>query len=218
VSVAKLGQTVAQAVFILLGLALVLPRLTGISPWAAWLAGAAAAVLVGVALAWLLDRGLWATLEDVARRLGLGRRLPARWAGPGRDLDAALRRLGRWRLVGSLACFVGGWAVGAAEIYLIMTWLAAPVDWATALALETGSVLIDGILFFVPGKIGTQEGGKVVLFAALGLDPARGFTVGVVRRIRELTYAGLGLAALGVFALQRPPSVHPALLHQSEPS
>ena len=56
---------------------------------------------------------------------------------------------------------------------------------------------MDGILFFVPGKIGTQEAGKVLLFAALGLDPARGLTVGVVRRIRELTYAVLGLLALG---------------------
>ena len=62
--------------------------------------------------------------------------------------------------------------------------------------METGSVLIDGILFFVPAKVGTQEGGKVFLFSALGLDPARGLTVGVVRRIRELVYAGLGLAAL----------------------
>jgi len=44
--------------------------------------------------------------------------------------------------------------------------------------------------------VGTQEGGKVVLFAALGLSPARGLTVGVVRRIRELVYASLGLAAL----------------------
>ena len=35
------------------------------------------------------------------------------------------------------------------------------------------------------------------LFALLGLDLARGLTVGVVRRIRELTYAGFGLAVLG---------------------
>ena len=79
---------------------------------------------------------------------------------------------------------------------MILAWVGGPVDWQTALALEIGSVLIDGILFFVPAKVGTQEGGKVLLFAMLGLDPARGLTVGVVRRIRELTYAGLGLAVL----------------------
>jgi hypothetical protein len=67
--------------------------------------------------------------------------------------------------------------------------------------------------------VGTQEGGKVLLFAVLGLDPARGLTVGVVRRIRELTYAGLGLAALGALAVRRAPRVpHPALIQRSEPS
>ena len=62
------------------------------------------------------------------------------------------------------------------------------------------------MLFFVPAKVGTQEGGKVVLFAALGLNPARGLTVGVVRRIRELVYAGLGLVALGWLSARTGPS------------
>ena len=205
VSVAKLGQTVAQVVFIVVGLALVLPRLAGTPPWVAWLGGGSAAALVSMAFLWLLGRGLWATLAGVARRLGFRGVLPPGWTAPGRDLDAALARLGGGRLLASLACFLGGWAVGAAEIYVILVWLGGAVDWQTALAVETGSVLIDGILFFVPGKIGTQEGGKVALFAALGLSPARGFTVGVVRRIRELTYAGLGLAALGWLTAGRVP-------------
>ena len=52
----------------------------------------------------------------------------------------------------SLACFVLGWTVGAAEVDLILRWAAAPVDWQTALALGTGGVLIDGMLFYVPAK------------------------------------------------------------------
>lgn len=55
----------------------------------------------------------------------------------------------------------------------------------------------------MPAKIGTPEGGKVVLFAAFVLDPARGFTVGIVRRTRELTDAGLDLAALGWLTARR---------------
>jgi glycosyltransferase 2 family protein len=216
VSAAKIGQTVAQVVFVLLGCALVLPRLLGTPTWAAAAAGVGAAALATLTFGWLLRRGLWATLDDVTGRLGLRGRVPATWGTHGRDLDQALRRLGGWRLSASLACFVGGWAVGAAEIYLILAWLGDGVDWATALAIETGSVIIDGILFFVPGKVGTQEGGKVVLFAGLGLDPARGLTVGVVRRIRELTYAGLGLAALGLLTARRDPRVHSALIHSSE--
>ena len=58
--------------------------------------------------------------------------------------------------------------------------------------------------FFVPAKVGTQEGSKVIVFAALGLNSARGLTVGIVRRIPERTYAGLGLIALGCLCT-RPP-------------
>jgi hypothetical protein len=218
VSVAKLGQTVGQAVFVLLGLALVLPHLADVSHGAAWLAAGGAVMLVSSSLAWLLGRGLWTTVEGLAGRVGLGSRVPAGWAGPGRDLDAALSRLGHSRLYASLACFVAAWAVGAGEIYLILALIGAPVPWQTALALEVGSVIIDGVLFFVPAKVGTQEGGKVVLFAVLGLNPARGLTVGVVRRIRELTYAGLGLVALGALTARGGPRIHPALIHRSEPS
>jgi hypothetical protein len=197
VSVAKLGQTAAQAMFICLGLALVLPRYTPLSPWIGWPLGGAVAAFAAIALVWLVGRGLWTTLGGVARRLALVRFLPGAWTDPGRELDLALGRLGGARVVAVLACFLGGWAVGAVEIYVILAWVGGAVDWRTALALETGSALIDGILFFVPAKVGTQEGGKVLLFAILGLDPARGLTVGVIRRVRELAYAGLGLAVLG---------------------
>jgi hypothetical protein len=218
VSVAKLGQTVAQAIFICLGLGLVLPRLAGVTEVMAGLAGGGVALLIALGFAWFLGRGVWASLAALAGGLGLGGRLPARWHGPGRALDAALGRLGAGRAVASLGAFVAGWAVGAAEIYVILAWLGGPAGWETALAVEIGSVLIDGILFFVPAKIGTQEGGKVVLFAVLGLDPARGLTVGVVRRVRELAYAGLGLAALAVLTARRKPAAPSALLHHTEPS
>src|SRR5262249_32496523 len=193
----KLGQTAAQLSFVCLGLAVVLPRFTHLSPWVGGLAGIGVAVLAGSALVWLVSRGFWAALGGVARRLALARFLPGAWSDPGRQMDLALGRLGGARVVAVLGCFLGGWAVGALEIYVILAWLGGPVDCRRALALEIGSVFIDGTLFFIPAKVGTQEGGKVLLFAMLGLDPARGLTVGVVRRIRELTYAGLGLAVLG---------------------
>ena len=204
VSVAKIGQSVAQAVFILLGLAIVLPGLAVARDWLGWTGAILAAILAATAaighwaaFVWAVGRGFWTMTRGALRRARLSWLLPASWAGPGRNLDAALARLGPWRATASLGCFLGGWAVGAGEIYLILHWVGGAVDWHTALALETGSVLIDGILFFVPAKLGTQEGGKVVLFALLGLNPARGLTVGIVRRIRELAYAGLGLVALG---------------------
>jgi lysylphosphatidylglycerol synthase-like protein len=222
VSAAKVGQSLAQAAFILLGIALGLP---GLAAEHGWLGGRPAVAIASVAAAaaivtWAgfvraVGHGFWTALAGGLGRIRLGWLLPESWGAPGRDLDAMLARVGAWRASAALGCFVAGWAVGALEIYLILHWVGHPVSWRTALALEVGSVLIDGILFFIPAKIGTQEGGKVVLFAALGLTPARGLTVGVVRRIRELTYAGLGLAALG-WMTARPNAV-PAGLDPASP-
>jgi hypothetical protein len=39
-----------------------------------------------------IDRGLWTAAGDVLRRLRLDGFLRPSWAGPGRDLDAALAR------------------------------------------------------------------------------------------------------------------------------
>jgi lysylphosphatidylglycerol synthase-like protein len=222
VSAAKVGQSLGQAVFILLAIALVLPGLAAERGWLGWpsamaiaVAAALVAVAPGVAFVRAVDHGFWTMIQGGLGRVRLGWLLPGAWGAPGRDLDATLARIGPWRASAALACFVAGWAVGALEIYLILHWVGHTVSWRTALALEVGSVLIDGILFFIPAKIGTQEGGKVVLFAALGLTPARGLTVGVVRRIRELTYAGLGLAALG-WMTARPNAV-PAGLDPASP-
>ena len=204
VSAAKVGQSLAQAVFILLGIAIVFPGLAAGRGWVGWrtaivIASGAGAMAVApwAGFVWAVDRGFWTAIQGALGRMRLSWLLPESWGGPGRDLDATLGRVGAWRASVAFGCFVAAWAVGALEIYLILRAVGDAVDWQTALAVETGSVLIDGILFFVPAKVGTQEGGKVVLFAALGLNPARGLTVGVVRRIRELAYAGLGLAALG---------------------
>ena len=210
VSVAKAGQSVAQAVFILLGLAVVVPRLSVLGSWPGWVWGAvtvtaaAAAVLIGAVFVRTVGRGFFATARGALGRVRLAGFLPASWSAAGRELDATLGRLGAWRVAASLGCFVLGWVVGAAEIYLILSWVGDPVSWRTAVALETGSVLLDGMLFFVPAKVGTQEGGKVALFAVLGLSPARGLTVGVARRIRELVYAGLGLIALAALTVRTP--------------
>jgi hypothetical protein len=101
--------------------------------------------------------------------------------------------------------FLLGWALGAVEIALMLWLLGVDVTVTRALTIEALSVGLDGLLFFVPAKLGTQEGGKVLIFTALGLDPGLGLTVGVLRRIRELAWAFAGLAIIGRAGLVRDP-------------
>lgn len=97
------------------------------------------------------------------------------------------------RLLGSIAFFMGGYTWGAAEVWLICRFLGLPLSVETALSIEFLSNLVDALAFWVPAKVGTQEGGKAAIFKGLGLSPSLGFTVGLIRHVRELCWAGLGL-------------------------
>jgi uncharacterized protein (TIRG00374 family) len=101
----------------------------------------------------------------------------------------------------SISTFVLAWSVGIFECAIILALFGVHVGWTAIVAIEALSVLIETALFFVPGKIGTQEGGKYFIFLSLGLDPATGFSFGLTRRIRELFWAFTGLVVLAV--LQR---------------
>jgi hypothetical protein len=150
-------------------------------------------------------------LTTVARILDRVRvRLPASVIGRMQELDAQITRVYAHpsRFVLSAAAFGMGWALGTLEVYLILHFLGVPeTSWRLALTIEVLSVAIDGALFFVPGKIGTQEGGKVLIFSLLGLPPAKGLALGLIRRARDLTWSALGLVILSRYQLRRTASL-----------
>lgn len=63
--------------------------------------------------------------------------------------------------------------------------------------LIEASVKVIGIaFFFVPLQMGTAEGTYAVVFDVIGLPAAAGFALAVVRRVRSLVVASIGLALL----------------------
>ncbi|MBI3565006.1 MAG: flippase-like domain-containing protein [Elusimicrobia bacterium] len=108
------------------------------------------------------------------------------------------------RLCASIAMFMLGYAWGAAEVWIICRFLGLPIGVETAFSIEFLSNLVDSLAFWVPAKLGTQEGGKTAIFAGLGLPPELGFTLGLVRHVRELTWAGAGLALYARHQRLRP--------------
>lgn len=212
VAVAKLSQTIGQIAFIIVGLAVSLHDTPLPSTIRLGLMGglAACSALAG-ALVLVQRRGMFAPLLRLAQRWG--------WQGHAPELTRRLRHLdaeiaqfhrnahGAFFL--SAASFFVGWALGALEIYLILWFLGVPITVHRALTIEVLSVAIDGMLFFVPAKVGTQEGGKVLIFTILGLDPGKGLALGMLRRIRELTWALIGLFILSRQHLRSRPIVQP---------
>ncbi len=212
VAIAKLSQTLGQIGFVIIGLAFVLDD----TPLpAAVRHGLIAGLLLFSALTLFLivaqRRGMFAPLLRAAQRLGLGHRA-SELSRRLQHLDQEIARFhgnGSHAFLLSSLSFGAGWALGVLEMYLILWFLGVPVTVHRALTVEVLSVAIDGMLFFIPAKVGTQEGGKVLIFTVLGLDAGKGLAVGILRRIRELSWATVGMLILSRQQLAPRPVLEP---------
>lgn len=183
VVIAKATQTLAQAFFITGGLVFVAQAWGFTGRWLP----AAGVVLLVAALA-------------VSRSRGRSARVEALWRWIARAGIVDFVRNYPERIAASTLLFALAYAWGTFEAYWICRFLGHPVSPFTAFTLEALSITIDGLLFVVPAKLGTQEGGKVIAFVALGLPGSLGFAFGVVRHVRELIWAALGIVLYGVAA------------------
>ena len=117
------------------------------------------------------------------------------------DLDRALATLyrsGRRRLAASAVVHALAWASGGLEIYIVLRLLGTEVPLLTALIIESFASGVKFASFMVPASLGALEGGYVAFFEAFGLTATGGLAFVLVRRLREMTWAGVGFLALGV--------------------
>ena len=207
VIVAKTTITIAQALFLLLGLLVAWPLLPAESPllrgmqWLLVLEIVAVGGFVLVQMVGVLGGG-----GRILERLGvLGSGGGAHALG---RVDQGLSRFYREeprRLLLSTACHFLGWALSAAEAYVILYLLGLPVSITTAVIIEAFGAGIRFVSFMVPAHLGALEGGQVATFAALGLGAPAGLTFSLVRRVREAAWTGAGLLVLAAVRPALPP-------------
>ena len=122
-----------------------------------------------------------------------------------RALDRAINDFyarDRRALVFSIGMFFIGWLTESLEVYVMLYCIGPPTDVPTAIAIGALAVVIKGGAFFIPGSIGAQEGGYLLLLMAYGYSNLAGITFAILRRVRELVWIVIGLiclAALGGF-------------------
>ena len=111
--------------------------------------------------------------------------------------DRALRAVYlRRRDVG--ACFawqLAGWMLGAGEIWLALYFLGQQRGILDAVVIEALIQAISSAAFVVPGALGVQEGGFVLIGAALGIDAATALALATARRLRDVIIFFPGLFA-----------------------
>ncbi|MEE3338974.1 MAG: lysylphosphatidylglycerol synthase domain-containing protein, partial [Candidatus Latescibacterota bacterium] len=85
-----------------------------------------------------------------------------------------------------------GWMLGVCETFVILESLNTGVGFDIAFLITSLAVVINSLFFFMPSNIGVLEGGQVFLFLTLGLDPATGLSLGIIKRMRKIFWIGLG--------------------------
>jgi putative membrane protein len=145
----------------------------------------------------LQRRGFFSKLTRLAMRFSGGRDW-SRWVSKAEAMDRAVEHIYArpGPVATSFALSLVGWFVGTGEVYLAVRMLGHPVSWADALLLESLGQAIRGAAFAIPGALGVQEGGYLLLAPLAGLPADVGLALSLAKRARELLLGIPGLLYL----------------------
>jgi putative membrane protein len=179
------ASLVSQVAFTLLGLALLLARGTGGDVAGDVVMGLVATVPLFTVLVVVQRAGFFALLARLFRLL-FGDRFDA-LVGGAAPLDRAVRRLYRRRAALAWCFFwqLAGWVAGAGEVWLALFYLGHPVSIADAVIVEAMIQALSSGAFVVPGALGIQEGGFLVMGSVIGLSPELALALALARRARD---------------------------------
>ncbi|HEU5408175.1 MAG TPA: hypothetical protein VFU48_10440, partial [Nitrospira sp.] len=91
------------------------------------------------------------------------------------------------------------------EVFGIIYLLGGSVSVLSALSIGALAVFIKGGSFFIPGSLGAQDAGNLLLLQAFGYSDVTGITFALLRRFRELVWIGIGLLCLATVGKGRIP-------------
>ena len=197
ITVSTTLQAVAQIVFAVFGIALFSAYAANGAPRDLGVAALIATAVLGalIALFYVAQRrGLFGRALRLASKV-FGKRDWSSLATRADAIDTAVKSLydQRSRVAASFALSLAGWLVGTAEVWLALRFLGHPVGWIDALLLESIGQAIRGAAFAIPGSLGVQEGGYLLLAPLVGLPPEAALALSLAKRAREIL---LGLPGL----------------------
>lgn len=188
------AEMAAQLVFTLFGVAVLLAgsHAGAALPIAATAVGATAAIAAAFFAAQRL--GLVRVAERLVARLKRG----GGWdeLGDLSGLEEAVLALYRdpRRLLVSGGWHLASWLAGIAETWMALHVLHLDAGLRAATVIETLGQAVRALGFLVPGALGVQEGGYLVICALFGIAGPQALALSLIRRVRELALGLPGLA------------------------
>jgi Lysylphosphatidylglycerol synthase TM region len=116
-----------------------------------------------------------------------------------RDVETRIYAVPQWPL--SRIAHVAAWEVtfhiaAVAEVWVVLATLVPTVTLAEAFLLESAGRFVAVAFKFVPYRLGIDEVGSGAVASVLGLSPATGVTLALVRRFRIIILNAIGLIPL----------------------
>ena len=194
---AKTVMTLAQVLFILVGIGLMFWVL-GENEYHLVAALVSVGVLgFGVLLLVLAQRyGMATGLLTLLRKAHLHIRFLETREAQLLELDRTIQNFYTYRrrtFLLATGTFFLGWMTESLEVYAILYFLGGNVGILPSISIAALAVLIKGGTFFIPGSLGAQEGGYLLLLVGFGYDEVTGITFALIRRLREVVWIVLGL-------------------------
>src|ERR1700678_495278 len=211
ITVSTTLQTFAQIGFAMLGVALLGAHASHVSEHVLRTSALAASAFLGLQVAGFYlaqRRGLFSKVMRTAARV-FGKRDWSHWMIHAEAIDTAVERTYRraGAVAASFALNLIGWGVGTVEVYLILQLIGSPVGWTDSLMLESVGQAIRGAAFAIPGALGVQEGGYLLLASLIGLPPNAALALSLAKRARELLLGVPGLLYLHLSSRAGAPAV-----------
>lgn len=176
----------SQFLFVLIGVGLLLFRVSDDSVGARLLWGVVlSAPLIGGML-YIQKVGVFGILEKLIALF-----LRDKWKkliGSGAKLDHAVRTMYR-RRDKIVYCFIMqflSWALVSGEVWLALLFLGHPLPLWECMMIEALIQAASSAAFMVPGALGVQEAGFLLVGQALGLTPEIAAALAIIRRCRDV--------------------------------
>lgn len=188
-------EMISQIIFTLFGIGLLLARPHD-EQVTQWIIGVTA-IAIAVAVAFVLTQrfGLFRLIERGLTRLADS----TGWSALGRvgGLHEAIAALYREPRRLCLACghHLISWLLGGVEVMLALYVLGVTIDLREGLIIESLGQALRAVGFAVPGSLGVQEGGYILVCGLLGVGPQAAIELSFLKRIREVVLGVPGLIA-----------------------
>lgn len=123
----------------------------------------------------------------------------------GQSLDEAIRRqyARRSGVIGCCAWTAASLVLGSGEIWIALHALTLHATVVNAVILQSMVLTIRSAVFPVPGALGVQEGGYVVVGNLLGIPGDTAFALSLIARVRELILGIPGLVCWQMIEARR---------------